>query len=643
MILALPLKAKKVLVIDDEIKGITLETALNDGKDLFDELQDINSPVTDEIINIINNDFKEYSNLIENQDFSLDLIKNVFLNKDFQEKLTDDTKNLFTPINDKNSFLGKIRTAIEESFPKPLYEIEFLLNHNEANDLEVEKFDLLILDWFLSANVSNEDYIKDTLSKIDNLPPIILITSHPNINKAEVRASFFEKTRISASGLTTLTKAKILSSNFGSSGLSKISSTLIKQREISNNIRSYIKDWEEALENAKRKTLSTLWQLDTFIIKSIQEDATIDGQPYHDHFHNFIERENSWHIEKEFDTKSNIESLGELLEKHSYNDILTYYTDESSFKLHREVLTHYSFKGYNRRLRIPSKTSSSLRKNILHDIPFGAVLKPKDINEKSDIAYINITQACDLSNICRSPSSSNSIVLLKSQLIKRNLKESFIFDTSNYIITSFPINNDFYDLKPLPMSIVSNSFKDFYDYSVKNNLYVVGEVRNDIAVGLQQKAITHLIRPSQQRVQRPSISSAKMVYLQYYKTQTIDENGTPIYETLKVEYSSLVNIIGTKNQETRKSYLQFTGLDPFDFSTWILSNVKYNEVTEPNLLSFFNQQIEVNNSISDKKINSLNIKFIKIESIDAIDERISTIKMNKNSESIFIFHQLDHL
>ena len=79
MILSLPLRAKKVLVIDDEINGITLEVALNEGQDLFNELRDINSPTTDEITNIINSDFNEYANLIENQNFSLKLIQNVFM------------------------------------------------------------------------------------------------------------------------------------------------------------------------------------------------------------------------------------------------------------------------------------------------------------------------------------------------------------------------------------------------------------------------------------------------------------------------------------------------------------------------------------------------------------------------------------
>jgi hypothetical protein len=79
VILSLPLRAKKVLVIDDEINGITLEVALNEGQDLFNELRDINSPTTDEITNIINSDFNEYANLIENQNFSLKLIQNVFM------------------------------------------------------------------------------------------------------------------------------------------------------------------------------------------------------------------------------------------------------------------------------------------------------------------------------------------------------------------------------------------------------------------------------------------------------------------------------------------------------------------------------------------------------------------------------------
>jgi hypothetical protein len=649
MILSLPLNSKKVLVIDDEINGITLEVALNEGQDLFNELRDINSPTTEEILNIINNDFSEYSNFIENQNFSLELIQNIFLNETFQKKLQDETKELFFSLNQKNAILKNIRNVIEQSFPKPLYEIDFLLNYDAAGGLEIEKFDLLILDWYLSPNTTNEEYLKNTLSGINNLPPIILITSHPDINNSETRSIFFENTRISASGLTTLTKDKILSPDFGSIGLSKISSQLINQRKISNSIRRYIKDWENALDNAKKKTLNTLWQLDTFIIKSIQEDATIDGQPYHDHFHNFIERENSWHIEKEFDSKSNIEALGELLENHTYNDILTHYTDKNSFNLHRKVLTHYSFKGYERRLKIASKKSTKLRENILYDIPFGAILKPKDIHEKTDIAYINITQACDLSNLCRSPDNSSSIVLMKMKLTKRELKESFIFDTSNYIITSFPINNEFYDLKPLPMSLISNNFDDFYRFAVNHNLYVVGEVRYDIATGLQQKAISHLIRPSQPRIHRPSISEAKLVFCKNLNTGKTNEFGRIEYDKKTLIFPHSIFFVGTqeiKGMNKVDNLIQLIGQDHHRLIQWIFdeSNIikEHQEYLRSSLLNFFFSPIKLTGEEIDMEKDNLIPKLKVIKAQETLEKQIKKCKVGEDQTSFFIVHQVHH-
>lgn len=649
MILSLPLKAKKVLVIDDEIKGITLDVALNEGQNLFNELRDITSPITDEITNIINSDFNEYSNLIENQNFSLELIQNIFLNEDFQRKLTKETKDLFSPLNHKNSILKNIRNVIETAFPEQLYEINFLLNYEEANGLDIEKFDLLILDWYLSPTTTNESYLKNTLSEINNLPPIILITSHTDINNSEKRSIFFENTKISASGITTLTKDKILSPDFGIIGLSKISSQLISQRKISNSIRSYIKDWEDALDKAKQQTLNTLWQLDTFIIKSIQEDAIIDGQPYHDHFHNFIERENAWHIEKEFDSKSNIEALGELLENHTYNDILTHYTDKSSFNLHRKILTHYSFKGYKRRLKIASKRATELRENILFDIPFGAILKPNDIHEKTNIVYINITQACDLSNLCRSPDNSSSIVLMKMKLTKRDLKESFIFDTSNYIITSFHLNNEFYDLRPLPMSLISNNFDDFYNFAVKNNLFVVGEVRYDIATGLQQKAISHLIRPSQPRIHRPSISEAKLVFCRNLSTGEIDQYNKIKFNKKTCIFPHSIFFAGTqkiKGMNKVDNLIQLIGQDHLELIQWILneSNIEkeQQEHLKSSLLNFFFSPIKLTGEEINMEEDNLIPKLQILRAPESLEKQIKKCRVDQNQSSFFIVHQVHH-
>lgn len=630
---------KRILIIDDEINGISLNTFNSDSEELLNELNDITGPITDEVISIINQHFINYSNFIENKKFSLDLIKNVFLNPSFLEKASKDLYDLIFPILDKNRLLIEISETIKAAFSDSSYEVITLENYTQASELDITSFDLLILDWYLGPTITNEDYIKNTLSNIDNLPPIILLTSHNKIDTPSERSRFYESTKISGAGLITLTKNKLISKSFNSSGLLRIASTLMRQRFIANDIRGYIKDWEMALEIAKTKTLETLWQLDTFILKSIQEDAFIDGQPYHDHFHNFIQKENSWHIENLLRDSSRIEDLGEKLKNFEYKNILTHATNPNSFSLHRTLLSHYSFKGYSKNLAISSKAIIELEKSILHDIPFGAVLKTKSITQPVENIYINITQPCDLSDIVRSSKRSNrSIQLIKMEPTKKGLNESAIFDTANYIITDFNINNEFYDLKPLPMSIISLNFEDFYKFSCEQELHVIGEVRSDIAVGLQQKAVSYLIRPSQQRIQRPSISPSKVVHLKHCETGVNNDRGYPLFDHFRVEYTAPTNIVGTKDQITEKQYIQFIGLDHFELTDWIISNLQDRSIQREDLVNFFYEQIEINNKIFEKKIGPLTIKFQKILSNQSIEDEIAKLKINKGDECIFILH-----
>ncbi|MFL9533432.1 hypothetical protein ACKEPO_17275, partial [Acinetobacter baumannii] len=353
------------------------------------------------------------------------------------------------------------------------------------------------------------------------------------------------------------------------------------------------------------------------------------------------------HIEGVLKNTNSIEKLGEKLKSLEYKNILTHATTPNSFSLHRTLLSHYSFKGYSKNLEIASKSIVELEKSILHDIPFGAVLKAKSITSPVENIYINITQPCDLSDIVRSSKRSDrSIQLIKMEPTKKGLHESAIFDTTNYIITDFRINDEFYDLKPLPMSIISLNFEDFYKFSCEKELHIIGEVRNDIAVGLQQKAVSYLIRPSQQRTQRPSISPAKVIYLKHCETGEMNPKGFPIFDHFKVEYEAPTNIVGTKDQVTAKQYIQLVGLDHFELTNWIISNLQNSSVKREELINFFYEQIEMdskNFEKFEKKIGSLTIKFQKNNTHQSFEEEITKLKIDKKSECIFILHKAHHL
>lgn len=58
---------------------------------------------------------------------------------------------------------------------------------------ELDQFDLLIVDWFLENGYSQSSDLLLKLSEKDNLPAIILLTSHENILESNTKSDFYIK------------------------------------------------------------------------------------------------------------------------------------------------------------------------------------------------------------------------------------------------------------------------------------------------------------------------------------------------------------------------------------------------------------------------------------------------------------------
>ncbi len=502
---------KKILIIDDEIEGISLKKALTTAKTFFEALRDPDSEIREEMDNFLNKHQNQFQNKLETDGTVHEaFFKEVILSDSFKNSLSTVslTYKSLSSLYQENEWLLRIKGLITKAFPTDVYDVKYLENVDNINIDELDQFDLLIVDWFLENGYSQSSDLLLKLSEKDNLPAIILLTSHENILESNTKSDFYIKTRISGAGLTILIKKEIRAESFGYIGLRMLAEKAIKQRPIANASRHYIKQWENVLESAKQNTIKSLWQLDTFIMKSIHTDAISDSQPYSNHFHDFISREHSWHMETNTTLNTYAENLGTALNEHNYNDLLTHHSNEDSITLHRELLQHYSFQGGVNTFKIHDITKDELQQKILEKLPFGAVLVHGD-NSTSDSyeAFVNITQPCDLSGLIRNQ-PNNSLIFMTLSLKKRLVKNSMFFDTSTYHIYGLTLNDTLYDMIPKNKQLVGINFNEFYQKF--NNYKLVGVLRNDITMSLQQSTAASIIRPSQPRTNRPCFGLAKL-------------------------------------------------------------------------------------------------------------------------------------
>lgn len=526
------LHKSKILVIDDEIFGPSLHKIKSLAKSFFDDLEDDEQEIYQEFAQFLEQNFDEYNILIDELLEDPLKIKEVIFKENFKTQAPLNIKSLLNPVFNEFYRLKEIKDKINETFPEENFEIIF---QNEIQDEYKEEsfvssLSLIIIDLFLFTNSyggGDDDSMStsylDSIALFKNLPPIILIsTRFNNVNTSDL-AEYFKKTKLSATGLTPLSKNKIISNDFGVDGLLLTYKKMRSQRDISNLTKEHINTWRQALERTKDRLSETLWKLDAYIIQNIYNDANADKIPFEELLNSLLTRELLWHIESDRSLRESVTNLENQLAKDKDINLFTYTSD---IKSHRDLLGHYFHLGGIEKNRaiydicIKDDYIKDLSLNILQLLPFGAVLKPKS---EDQFVYINITQQCDLADFKRvcitsenTMTSSNSILLAKSDITRKNISECIEFNSNSYVSIielDSPIESDevhAYDISPEKAKLLSSDIAGFKELVVSEELEFIGQLRVDIADAYQKKIALQLLRPSQQRINRIGTKKIKI-------------------------------------------------------------------------------------------------------------------------------------
>lgn len=506
---------KKILVIDDEIHGLRSEMYTEHAEDFFLNLTDLEQEETKKLHQIITDypeHFKSIS-LTELTELSPQKLFKEYFNKDFfrSKNIPLFSSSLDTIYSISDSLL-KVKTIIESSFPEDSYDItlkEDIPPESQINNLQ--DYELLIVD--LKLKDKNSKYFLRSISKLENLPPIILISSHFNTEKYKL-SDYFEETHISSTGLTLLSKEDLKNSENGVIKLKLLADQLVCQRRISNNTKNLIKTWDNVLEKAKNDFSKILWKLDATIMQRIHTDSVDDHVLFSDMINNFLIKELLWNIEESEILKESTKKLEEAF--INKNDRMLAY--ESDIDAHRTLLSHHFYSGgsskeidlLNAYCKHPSgKTKnkahilSFFKKNLLTILPFGGVFSDHNTNS----ILINITQQCNLTGIYREEKSAlNSLLFIQASISKLS-NSDYVPYNSNSLVSILHKKNpsevtDFIDINPNSKQLLSCSLNDFIGLIKKNNLKLIGRMRSEHVTALQQDTALTILKPAQTRISR---------------------------------------------------------------------------------------------------------------------------------------------
>lgn len=539
---------KKILIIDDEINGLRPDMYMVQAESFFKNLEDYRQDETKELFLFISK-HSEIFNVKKPKDLSTltpralfeDYFSKPFFRKNGPALLTSSLSTIYT-IHDS---LIKVKSIIQSAFSPTIYDFEFVENIPTSSEIkDIDKYELLIVDLKI-GNVSSTNFL-NSISVIPNLPPIILISSHFNNGKNKL-SDYFNETYISATGLTLLSKSDLKNPASGSFKLKLLADQLISQREISNTTKNLIKTWEKLLIDAKSEFSKMLWKLDATIMQQIFNDSLSDNVPFSDMINDFLIKELLWNIEESDELKHSIKNLENSFTNHS-KKMLAY---ELDINAHRTLLSHHFYTGGNNieidfpsthlkypsgRMRRKSDILNNLQKNILTILPFGAIL----YNSDEETILINITQQCNLAGISRAKQPSlNSLLFIKANISKADNSAYIPYNDKSLVSILHKINssnvNEFLDIQPNSKHLLSCSLSDFIDLVKKSNSKIIGRMRPEHVISLQQETALTILKPAQTRISRLGACKAIITLIKRDTTSEIFKNDKAGLEIITME------------------------------------------------------------------------------------------------------------
>jgi len=532
----------KVRVIDDELAGLTFaHLAAHSG--IEEVLADISSPEVAElwsIIDSIDGNFKplteENPETIRQFLGSTRLVQDVLLSPQFREKASE---KLLDPLASFLQVADGVRTLkeqIEAAFPPTEFETTFASARPSA-PADLLQYDFLILDLVLNKSKGAIDEMVAYLLAMGNanypakIPAIIIMSNSAELTTERLR--FSTESQISAAGLLLLPKAKIREAGFGKEGLILSYQQLDRQRGVAHHMRVFMRTWMSALESARAKAHTTLWNMDASAMQQIHLSAITEDDPYDEHLNELMSREYLWHVESSPDVATALEALDECFTEKLAPGLVPpaigtrFIAPLVNAKVGRDLVSHFTWTGFQVPDALDAKLAKDALKNFNKLVPFGAVLAPEVLTTETE-CLVHITQQCDLNAATRAKSlekpiqSAQFAVVLPVEVIEHRMP-SHDGENESLVARGMLIGGKEYDFKLAKGRQLALRIPKFIEHATKEKLRVVGRLRHDIATHFLSATVNHMTRVASLKTTRVEVRSA---YVFLYGKKLA--NGAPV-------------------------------------------------------------------------------------------------------------------
>jgi hypothetical protein len=507
---------KSVLIIDDELVGLSYSHLSKDVKNLF---EDRTSPEFDELWGLVMH-IKGYDDLAtEDTDkvrefvTSDALVQEIILSDHFQERATKTLKDPLANFFHQSNAALTLRRHLETAFPTPQYQTEFSATRPAQGELL--KYDLLIFDLVLEKSASAVDEIIRYLEVLGRnklltkLPCIIIMSNRPELIEHRIR--FSHESNISAAGLLILPKNEVTKDSFGAPGLVLSYQQLDRQRDIAQRMRVFMHTWIQALDEACNSAGKAMWNLDAAAMQEIHLVAHNDNDPYDEHLNELISREYLWHVESAPAVGKAVEELDNCFQSQFKSGSAPAIIKQRFIapfvkpEYGRKLVSHYTWTGFPVPKPLSDFNSEVAVNSFNKLVPFGALLAPETLTPETE-CLIHITQQCDL-NQNKAGQSAQFAVVLPIEVRDYKIPSH---DTDDLVARGLHIRGKEYDFKLAKGRQLALPIASFVAHAIGQKLNVVGRLRHDIATHFLLATANHMTRWASQKVNHVEVTDVTL-------------------------------------------------------------------------------------------------------------------------------------
>jgi hypothetical protein len=545
---------KIILVVDDELHQLTKSHVRRLAADFYDTIEDVNDPIFDDlwaVAKAVPDLGAESWDLDEAAAYltSEAAVPAVLLSPQIAQIAQPELLALLQPFSSRAQWVAELKQVFQGAFPAPEFDLQFIPAPRPTT-AHVTECAAVFLDLFLEQGAASpvaavQNYLRELATQAGDaiLPPLVLMSSHPELEQNKLR--FSEHARISAAGLMVLPKATLMEPEFRESGLMLTFKQLDRQKHVAHALRRFMASWLQALETAKENTARTLWNLDASAMQQIHLASISDDDPYDEHLNELLSREHLFHVESQPQVAASVAELdrqfrAQLVDGKIENRLISPLVD---VKTARAFVSHFTWFGSALPGSFVNEEGNETEAAgcISRLLPFGSVLVQEPMGDGSR-CLVHITQQCDLNSISRSKDASRTLSFVGAKASELQVSSNPIVKPSDLVAKCLRVGQGDgereYDLRINVVELVAMPLSEFLERTRAEGWKVVGRLRSDITNHVVAATTNQMSRPASQKIIRPGLRKMK-VFLQSAafqgnKIPLIDKDSAKVAKPAKV-------------------------------------------------------------------------------------------------------------